>query len=105
MSNKKIPETETVYTIARIKAGILAIVTALLGGMLIFVMTAWLLIKGGPFPGYHLRLLGEYFIGYTVSWTGCFVGFLYGALVGGLAGWAIGMIYNRIVKFKLREKT
>jgi len=104
MRDKNLKESEIVYTIARIKAGILAFVTAILGGTLIFVMTAWLLIKGGPFPGYHLRLLGEYFIGYTVSWTGCFVGFFYGALVGGGAGWMIGIIYNRIVKFKLRDK-
>ncbi|MCB9070845.1 MAG: hypothetical protein H6629_23970 [Calditrichae bacterium] len=46
--------------ILRIKAGILAFVMAVMCGGIIFIMTAWLLIKGGPFPGYHLRLLGEF---------------------------------------------
>lgn len=98
---KKIaPADEVVYKILKIRAAILAFVMAMLGGTTLFVMTAWLLIKGGPFPGYHLRLLGEFFIGYTVSWPGCFVGFFYGALVGGTAGWAIGWIYNQVVKFR-----
>lgn len=89
-----------VYKILRIRAAILAAVLALLGGTTLFVMTAWLLIKGGPFPGYHLRLLGEIFIGYTVTWPGCFVGFFYGAFTGGIAGWIIGLIYNQVVKLR-----
>ena len=89
--------------ILRIKAGILAFVMAVMCGGIIFIMTAWLLIKGGPFPGYHLRLLGEFFIGYTVSWPGAFIGFFYGALTGGIAGYTIGMIYNRVVNLRVKR--
>jgi len=81
--------------VARIQAGVMAFGMAVLGGLGMFVVTAWLLIKGGPNVGSHLQLLGQYFVGYTVSWTGCFVGMFYGALVGGIAGWFIGIIYNR----------
>jgi len=88
---------EVSRAVARMKAGILALVFGLMGGIGLFAMTAWLLIKGGHDVGAHLSLLGHYFIGYKVTWTGAFVGFLYGAFFGGIVGWAIGSIYNLIV--------
>lgn len=84
----------------RVQSGVLAVVGALIGGTTLFVMTAWLLLKGGPQVGEHLQLLGQYFIGYAVTWRGSLVGFCYGALTGGIAGWAVGMIYNRIVSLR-----
>ena len=83
--------------VVRIHAGVLAFVCALLGGVGLFGMTVWLLIKGGPQVGLHLRLLAHYFIGYSVTWQGSVVGFFYGAFVGGVIGWSIGTIYNGIV--------
>ena len=74
----------------------MAIVAALLGASAMFVMTSWLLIKGGPQVGPHLRLLGQYFYGYSVSWPGAFIGSFYGALIGGIVGWLIGALYNLI---------
>lgn len=85
------------HTVVRIHAGIMAFVFAIICGGGLFVMTAWLLIKGGANVGQHLQLLGHFFVGYSVSWKGCFVGLLYGASAGGVVGWIIGMIYNRIV--------
>ncbi len=82
---------------ARIQAGVLAVVCALLGGVGLFALTAWLLIKGGPQVGKHLGLLGHYFIGYSVTWPGSLVGLVYGAFFGGVVGWSIGKIYNGIV--------
>ena len=81
----------------------LAIVCAIIGGVGLFVMTAWLVIEGGPDVGQHLRLLSNYFFGYTVTWWGSIVGLFYGALCGGVVGWAIGTIYNKVVA--LREKS
>ena len=86
--------------IARIQAGVLAVVGALIGGVGLFAMTAWLLIGGGPNVGAHLNLLHNYFIGYSVTWAGSFLGLLYGGLVGGIAGWSIGKIYNGIVDLR-----
>ena len=46
-------------TLARIKADALALVCALIGGLGLFAMTAWLVIKGGPQAGQHLQLLSN----------------------------------------------
>jgi hypothetical protein len=89
--------------VIRIHAGVLAMVCALIGGIGLFCMTAWLLIKGGENVGLHLQLLSNYFIGYSVSWPGSLVGLLYGALVGGLIGWTIGKIYNAVVGFRQKH--
>ena len=88
--------------VIRIQAGVLAVVCAMIGGIGLFGMTAWLLIKGGESVGMHLQLLGNYFIGYRVTWTGSLIGFLYGALFGGLIGWIIGKVYNTVAG--LRQK-
>ena len=86
--------------VIRIQAGVLAVVCALIGGLGLFGMTVWLLIKGGESVGKHLQLLGNYFIGYKVTWTGSLIGFLYGALLGGIIGWIIGKIYNAVAGFR-----
>lgn len=90
-------DDEVSRAVARIKAGILALIFGFFGGAGLFLATAVLLIKGGPNVGEHLQLLGHYFPGYRVSWGGAFVGMLYGAILGGLFGWVVGMVYNRIV--------
>ena len=94
---------EISQTLARIKANALAVVCAIIGGVGLFVMTAWLVIKGGPHPGAHLQLLSNYFIGYSVSWRGSIVGLFYGGMVGGIVGWAVGRIYNKIVSLRQRK--
>lgn len=93
---------EISYLVARIQAKVFAFVLAGIFGFGLFIMTAWLLIKGGSDVGAHLKLLGQYFIGYSVSWTGCFVGLFYGALLGGIIGWLIGLIYNLVVGLRYR---
>lgn len=88
---------EVSHAVARIHAGVLALVSAFLGGVGLFTMTVWLLIRGGPRVGEHLGLLSNYFFGYSVTWTGSVVGLLYGILVGGVVGWVIGAVYNGVV--------
>lgn len=83
--------------VARMKAGVLGLVFGLIFGVGLFAMTAILLIENGPNTGYHLGLLGNYFIGYEVTWAGAFVGFLWAFGVGAVIGWSIGILYNRIV--------
>lgn len=102
MTTARNEDREVVWTIARLHAGVLALVGALIGGGALFVLSAWLVVKGGPTVGAHLQLLNQYFPGYSVTWAGCFVGLLYGAGVGALAGWCIGTIYNLAVG--LREQ-
>jgi hypothetical protein len=93
---------EVSRAIARIQTGVLTIVFAAIFGSGLFLMTAWLLIKGGPNVGLHLQLLRNYLPGYSVTWFGSIVGFLYGAVGGGAVGWAIGTIYNKVVMLRQR---
>jgi len=87
---------EVSRAVARIHAGVLALVGGFVGGAGVFMVTAWLLIKGGPNVGAHLQLLNQYFYGYSVTWPGALVGLLYGALTGAVVGWLIGAIYNLV---------
>ncbi len=88
---------EVSHAVARLHAGVLALVGAVFGGVGVFGATAWLLIKGGPNVGAHLQLLGQFFYGYSVSWSGAMIGFLYGACVGAVVGGLTGAIYNLVV--------
>ncbi|MGH7449867.1 MAG: glycosyltransferase family 2 protein [bacterium] len=100
MNKKSSKHQQISRKVAIIHAGVLAMVMAAIGGGLLFIMTAWLLIKGGKNVGMHLKLLGQYLAGYSITWTGSFVGLLYGALLGGVIGWSIGFIYNRVVEWR-----
>jgi hypothetical protein len=86
--------------VTRMRTNALAVVCAVIGGVGLFAMTAWLVIKGGPNVGQHLQLLSNFFIGYSVTWTGSLVGLFYGALTGGIVGWAVGTIYNKVVNLR-----
>jgi predicted metal-binding membrane protein len=59
-----------------------------------FFATIWLIIKGGEVIGSNLQLLGQYFIGYTVSIKGAFIGMGYSFLWGFLFGWLFAYIRN-----------
>lgn len=80
--------------VARMQAGVLAFTGGIVGGVGLFLATAWLLLRGGDAPGYHLNLLGQYFPGYAVTWGGSLLGLFYGALVGATIGAACGWLYN-----------
>ncbi len=88
--------------IARLRASVMAIVFGAVGGSLVFVATAWLLIRGGRVVGPHLALLSNYFPGYHVSWPGAFLGFVYGALCGAVGGWTVAWVYNLLVDARHR---
>jgi len=91
---------EISQALARIKASALALVCAVIGGVGLFAMTIWLVMKDGPQAGQHLQLLSNYFVGYSVTWSGAFLGFLYGAMTGGMVGWAVGTIYTKVVSYR-----
>ena len=86
--------------IARLRAGIVAGVTALVGGVALFAATLWLVIKGGPHVGQNLGLLRAYYPGYSVTWTGSLVGFVYGAFTGALLGWCVAWLYNVLASWR-----
>ena len=65
---------------------------AVAGGYLMLA-TLWLVIKGGPNPGETLELLGQYFIGFTVTLPGAFIGLLYGFLWGFILGKPAALVF------------
>jgi hypothetical protein len=73
------------------------IAIGLLFGLGLLFATLVLVAKGGPHPGYHLDMLGVYFPGYRVTWTGAWIGFVYGFVVGYALGRTIATIYNRLL--------
>jgi len=85
---------------ARLHRVTLCLTFAVIAGLSIFLVTAVLLLKGGESVGLHLALLGQFFPGYTVSWTGSLVGFFWGALLGGILGFIFGSVYNRVVDLR-----
>lgn len=72
-------------------------------GLVIFIATNWLVLKGGDVVGPHLSLLSQYFIGYSVTFIGSIVGFFYGFLSGFFVGWLSATVYNKIAE--RREKS
>lgn len=86
--------------VARLRGGIMAITFAMTGGLTLFLVTSWLLMRGGENVGQHLGLLSHYLPGYSVTWTGAMLGLLYGLLIGGAIGASIAWTYNMIVVFR-----
>jgi len=84
--------------VVRMRARIMSIVFGMLGGTGMFVVTAWLLLRGGSNVGLHLSLLRHFFPGYSVTWLGAFVGFFWGVVSGGAVGWSVAWIYNQVVE-------
>ena len=66
-------------------------------GLLIFLATLWLVIKGGEVVGPNLRLLEQYFIGYTVTIQGACLAFGYAFVWGFLFGWLFAYLRNLIL--------
>ena len=98
-------ETEKLFeNVLRLNTKVLGLVLGLLFGMVVFMATNWLVIKGGDPVGPHLQLLSQYFMGYSVSFGGSLVGFAYGSLLGGAIGLLLGWIYNWIALFRSRGK-
>lgn len=79
-------------------ATMIGLVFGLLCGVVLFLATIWLVLKGGPNQGAHLGLLSQYFPGYDVTFVGSFIGFIYAFLVGFLSGALLGAVYNRLAK-------
>ena len=88
--------------IIRLNALVQGVVTGLLGGLAIFVATNLLILKGGPVVGPHLALLGQFFIGYRVTFLGSLIGFTYGFATGFCVGYFMATVYNRMVARRAR---
>jgi protoporphyrinogen oxidase len=79
----------------------LALATALgsVSGLLIFLSTIFLVLKGGDVTEFNLQLLGQYFFGYTVTVKGAFIGMAYSFSWGFLFGWLFAYLRNFFLAF------
>jgi hypothetical protein len=90
------PEASARIALLRLNARAWGISFGLLLGGGLFVATAFLVLKGGPSVGQHLRLISQFFPGYQVTWAGAFIGFVYAFVLGYALGRIIGEVYNRL---------
>jgi protoporphyrinogen oxidase len=86
--------TEVFLKIDRVAMGLSV---GLAAGMLLFLATLVLVLKGGTIVGPTLGLLGQYFPGYTVTGAGSVLGLLYGFVSGYVVGWAFAFLRNATV--------
>jgi hypothetical protein len=86
--------------VVRLNAVIVGMVSGLMAGLAVFVATNWLILKGGRVVGPHLALLGQFFIGYRVTFVGSLIGFVWAFVVGFLVGAAVVWIYNRLADLR-----
>lgn len=94
---------EVVLTrLLRLNATIQGVAVGSLLGLAIFIATNWLVLKGGRVVGPHLGLLGQFFVGYRVTFLGSFVGFGYGFVLGFLAGYFLAIVYNFVADRRQR---
>jgi len=103
MEDKKTLERVVMTRLMRLNATIHGVITGALFGLGVFLATNWLIVKGGPIVGPHLALLGQFFIGYRVTFVGSLIGFAYGFALGFVAGYAVAWIYNRLLGLGARE--
>lgn len=100
VQNEVWPEDAVLTRLLRLNAVLTGVVTGILVGLAIFVATNWLILKGGPVVGPHLALLGQFFIGYRISFVGSLIGFGYGLVCGFAGGFAAAWIHNHVVTYR-----
>ena len=86
--------------VRRVNTVVFALAVGLLAGVALFVVTNWLVLKGGPVVGPHLGLLGQFFIGYRVTFVGSLIGFAYAFVTGGIVAYVGASIYNWVADLR-----
>lgn len=112
MEKAKDLEEVVVTRLLRLNASLQGIVSGIALGMIIFLATNWLVLKGGPIGpegepviGPHLSLLSHFFIGYRVTFVGSLIGFIYGSICGFCIGYFVARVYNWILEMRQTRQT
>lgn len=79
----------------------LALASGILWGVCVFLITIYVIIKGG---GNTLVLLQQFYWGYNISWGGAFLGLIYGFIDGFICGWIFALLYNAFVGSSEKEE-
>jgi len=104
IEHNRLPEAVVLTRLLRLNATIQGVVTGFLIGIAVFLATNWLVLKGGKVIGPHLALLGQFFIGYRVTFVGSLIGFAYGFCAGFVIGYGIARMYNWLVDLRERRQ-
>lgn len=92
------------YAFAPVHKLALGVACGLTLGALVALGTVLQIVIGPP-DGMPFALLGQFFAGYHVSWSGVAIGFFWAAIVGFVAGWFLAFLKNLLTalwKFGLR---
>jgi len=98
--DKRVLEAIVLTRMLRLNAKIHGLVCGLMAGLVIFIATNWLVLKGGEVVGPHLALLGQFFIGYRVTFEGSLIGAAYGFICGFVVGGFVAWMYNWFVDWR-----
>ena len=70
--------------------------TGLVAAIIVFVLTVITVVRPGE-NVFGLGLLGQYFTGYTLSWSGAFVGAAWAGFTGFVMGWFLAFCRNAFI--------
>jgi hypothetical protein len=98
---QRLLEKALIRTFARMDKLAFASAVGTVLGLLFFLATIWLVAKGGEVVGPTLQLLGQYFVGYTVTVKGAFIAFGYSFFWGFLFGWLFAYLRNFLFGYYL----
>ena len=89
-------------TLTRLNARVLGMTLGFLGASGLFIATLVLLVRGQVWEGHpvggHLRLLGQFFPGYDVTWGRLVLALPYGFAAGFVAGYLVSRVYNWVAR-------
>jgi hypothetical protein len=92
------PDELLIQAFAKLDRTALGIALGILAGLVVFLATNILLLKGGSEVGPNLGLLSQFFTGYSVTFEGSLIGLAYGFTTGFLAGWLIAFLHNLFIR-------
>lgn len=98
MTRPRTPDELLVQAFAKLDRTALGTALGTLLGLVIFALTNILLLKGGDVVGPNLALLGQFFIGYSVTFAGSLIGLAYGFATGFIMGWLIALLHNLFIR-------
>ena len=91
----KVEDARLLRRVIRFNLLAIAITMGLLTGVVLWLATAVLLLKGGEDVGLHLGLLGVFLPGYEVTWRGAWVGLFWGFVAGAASGAVLYWTYAK----------
>lgn len=86
-----------IQSLAKLDVIALGVSVGILFGLMVFLATNILILKGGDEIGPNLALLGQFFIGYEVTFIGSLSGFFWGFATGYIFGSLVALLRNFIV--------